>query len=80
MAGFEMNVALGKGVRRLPIYLPLDCSGSMSGAPIESVRRGVELFAQEVRADTFASQTNGSRRSYHLQQRRPRDYQRSDAN
>jgi uncharacterized protein YegL len=57
MAGIEMNVALGEGVRRLPIYLLLDCSGSMLGAPIEAVRRGVELFAQEVRADTFASQT-----------------------
>ncbi len=57
MANVEMNVALGEGVRRLPIYLLLDCSGSMSGAPIESVRRGVEAFAQEVSADTFASQT-----------------------
>ena len=57
MENVEMQVALGEGVRRLPIYLLLDCSGSMSGAPIESVRRGVELFAQEVSADTFASQT-----------------------
>jgi uncharacterized protein with von Willebrand factor type A (vWA) domain len=29
MANIEMNVALGEGVRRLPIYLLLDCSGSM---------------------------------------------------
>lgn len=57
MAGVEMNVALGEGVRRLPVYLLLDCSGSMAGAPIEAVRRGVELFAHEVHADTFASQT-----------------------
>lgn len=57
MLNVEMDVALGEGLRRLPIYLLLDCSGSMSGAPIEAVRRGVELFAQEVRADTFASQT-----------------------
>lgn len=57
MANIEMNVALGEGVRRLPVYLLLDCSGSMDGAPIEAVRRGVELFAQEVRSDTFANQT-----------------------
>ncbi len=57
MEDFEMDVALGEGVRRLPIYLLLDCSGSMSGAPIEAARRGVELFAQEVSADTYASET-----------------------
>ena len=57
MAGIEMNVALGEGVRRLPIYLLLDCSGSMDGAPIESVRRGVELFEREVREDALARQT-----------------------
>lgn len=57
MENVEMQVALSEGVRRLPIYLLLDCSGSMSGAPIEAVRRGVELLAQEVRADTFTCQT-----------------------
>ncbi len=57
MAEVQIDVALGEGVRRLPIYLLLDCSGSMAGAPIEAVRRGVELFAQEVQDDAFASQT-----------------------
>jgi uncharacterized protein YegL len=52
-----MNVAVGEGLRRLPIYLLLDCSGSMTGAPIEAVRRGVELFAQEIAADPYARQT-----------------------
>lgn len=52
-----MNVALSEGVRRLPVYLLLDCSASMVGAPIEAVRRGVELFVREVRDDPFASQT-----------------------
>jgi uncharacterized protein YegL len=56
-AEVPMNVAVGEGVRRLPIYLMLDCSGSMAGAPIEAVRRGVELFAQEVAADPYARQT-----------------------
>jgi len=53
----SMNVTLGEGLRRLPIYLLLDCSGSMTGAPIEAVRRGVELFAQEVAADPYAMET-----------------------
>ena len=39
MPNVEMNVSLGEGVRRLPVYLLLDCSGSMAGAPIEAVRR-----------------------------------------
>jgi uncharacterized protein YegL len=53
----DMNVALSEGVRRLPIYLLLDCSSSMAGAPIEAVRHGVEIFTQEVRDDVFARQT-----------------------
>ena len=38
MPNVEMNVSLGEGVRRLPVYFLLDCSGSMAGAPIEAVR------------------------------------------
>ena len=29
----EMNVAVGEGTRRLPIYFLLDTSGSMAGTP-----------------------------------------------
>ena len=29
-------------VRRLPVYLLLDCSGSMVGEPIEAVKQGVK--------------------------------------
>lgn len=57
MEEIEMNVALGEGIRRLPIYLLLDCSGSMAGAPIEAVKRGVELFVREVQSDPFARET-----------------------
>ncbi len=57
MTDFDMNVTMGEGVRRLPVYLLLDCSGSMGGAPIESVKRGVELFISEVAGDTYARQT-----------------------
>ncbi|HLZ60093.1 MAG TPA: VWA domain-containing protein [Ktedonosporobacter sp.] len=42
------------GERHLPVYLLLDASGSMEGAPIESVRQGLELFQREVSTDPFA--------------------------
>ena len=41
------------GQRRLPVYLLLDASGSMEGAPIESVRQGLEQFQSEVASDPF---------------------------
>lgn len=53
----EMNIALSEGLRRLPIYLLLDNSGSMAGAPIEAVRQGIELFVKEISADTYARET-----------------------
>ena len=53
----EMKVAVGEGIRRLPVYLLLDTSGSMTGAPIEAVRRGVEQFKREVEQDAFAKET-----------------------
>lgn len=52
-----MKVAVSEGGRRLPVYLLLDCSGSMAGAPIEAVRHGLETFAREVKADVCACQT-----------------------
>jgi uncharacterized protein YegL len=56
-AGIEMDVIRGEGLRRLPVYLLLDCSSSMAGAPIEAVMRGVEHFIQDVSADQFAQET-----------------------
>jgi len=53
----EMKVAVGEGMRRLPVYLLLDTSGSMAGAPIEAVRRGLELFKQEGEQDTVMKET-----------------------
>lgn len=41
------------GERHLPVYLLLDCSGSMEGAPIQSVRQGLEQFQNEVSSDQF---------------------------
>lgn len=50
----EMKVAVGEGERRLPVYLLLDTSGSMGGAPIQALRLGVEQFKKEVETDGFA--------------------------
>ena len=48
------NVQPAGGERHLPVYLLLDTSGSMDGAPIESVRQGLEQFQREVSTDPFA--------------------------
>lgn len=55
--GLEMDVTLGEGLRRLPVYLLLDTSGSMMGAPIQAVEEGLALFKREVEKDTFARET-----------------------
>lgn len=44
-------------VRRLPVYLLLDCSGSMSGEPIESVRQGIKMLINELKGDPQALET-----------------------
>lgn len=43
--------------RRLPVYLLLDCSGSMSGEPIEAVRQGVRALVSDLRGDPQAVET-----------------------
>ena len=53
----EMKVAVGEGERRLPVYLLLDTSGSMAGAPIQALRLGVEQFKKEVESDPFAKES-----------------------
>lgn len=45
------------GFRRLPVYLLLDCSGSMSGEPIEAVRQGVKALLADLRSDPQALET-----------------------
>ncbi|MFH0821224.1 MAG: VWA domain-containing protein [Pseudomonadota bacterium] len=40
--------------RRLPIYLVMDVSGSMSGAPIEAVNNGLKDFEAAVKSDPHA--------------------------
>lgn len=43
--------------RRLPVYLLLDVSGSMTGEPIESVRNGVQQLITELRNEPQALET-----------------------
>ncbi|MBP0020578.1 MAG: VWA domain-containing protein [Cyanobacteria bacterium SBLK] len=43
--------------RRLPVYLLLDCSGSMSGEPIEAVRQGLKALLSELQGDPMALET-----------------------
>lgn len=45
------------GMRRLPVYLVLDCSGSMSGEPIEAVRQGMRTLLGELKGDPQALET-----------------------
>jgi uncharacterized protein YegL len=44
-------------VRRLPVYLLLDTSGSMSGEPIEAVKTGVQALVSSLRQDPYALET-----------------------
>ncbi|NET86190.1 MAG: VWA domain-containing protein [Moorea sp. SIO1F2] len=43
--------------RRLPIYLVLDCSGSMSGDPIQAVNAGVKALVAELMSEPYAIET-----------------------
>jgi uncharacterized protein YegL len=43
--------------RRLPVYLLLDCSGSMMGEPIEAVRQGVKALLADLKSDPTALET-----------------------
>lgn len=44
-------------MRRLPIYLLLDCSGSMMGEPITAVETGVKNLVATLRQDPYALET-----------------------
>ncbi len=44
-------------MRRLPVYLLLDCSGSMMGEPIEQVKNGVQVMVSSLRNNPQAIET-----------------------
>lgn len=52
-----MNEEVSAGMRRLPVYLVLDCSGSMSGDPIEAVRMGLRALINDLQGDPQALET-----------------------
>ncbi len=44
-------------MRRLPVYLLLDTSGSMHGEPIEAVKNGMQILVSTLRQDPYALET-----------------------
>ncbi|WP_182419998.1 VWA domain-containing protein [Bartonella sp. HY038] len=44
-------------MRRLPVYLLLDCSSSMYGEPIEAVKNGVQTLLMTLKQDPYALET-----------------------
>lgn len=44
-------------MRKLPVYLVLDTSGSMHGEPIQQVRSGVQMLVAALRQDPYALET-----------------------
>lgn len=44
-------------MRRLPVYILLDTSGSMSGEPIEAVKNGVQMMISSLRQNPQAIET-----------------------
>lgn len=44
-------------MRRFPVYLLLDTSGSMYGEPIEAVKNGVQTLISTLRSDPYALET-----------------------
>lgn len=44
-------------MRRLPVFLVLDISGSMTGEPIEAVKNGVQVLVSTLRQDPYALET-----------------------
>lgn len=44
-------------MRRLPVYLLIDVSGSMMGEPIEQVKNGVRIMLSALRSDPYALET-----------------------
>ena len=44
-------------MRRLPVYLVLDTSGSMHGEAIEAVKNGMQILLSTLRQDPYALET-----------------------
>ena len=44
-------------MRRLPVYILIDTSGSMRGEPIEAVKVGLDSMVSSLRTDPYALET-----------------------
>ncbi|RKZ73253.1 MAG: tellurium resistance protein TerY, partial [Gammaproteobacteria bacterium] len=44
-------------IRRLPVYLLLDCSASMTGQAIEQVRQGLRALLDDLSTEPMAIET-----------------------
>jgi len=51
------NFEGASAARRLPVYLLLDTSGSMAGAPIEAVNQGIALLSNQLKKNPTAIDT-----------------------
>ncbi|WP_202907666.1 vWA domain-containing protein [Rhodopseudomonas palustris] len=51
------HTSLVNNMRRLPVYLVVDTSGSMSGEPIEAVKNGIHSLLTSLRHDPYALET-----------------------
>ena len=49
-----MTTNIDPELRRLPVYLVLDCSASMAGAPIEAVKEGVKMLVNDLSREPWA--------------------------
>lgn len=49
-----MTTNIDPELRRLPVYLVLDCSSSMAGAPIEAVKEGVKMLVNDLSREPWA--------------------------
>lgn len=52
-----MTEEINPGLRRLPVYMVLDTSGSMGGEPIEAVRMGIRSLLGDLQTDPQALET-----------------------
>lgn len=52
------RIKMSDYIRRLPVYLLLDCSGSMGGEPIEAVKQGIKTLISELKGDPQALETS----------------------
>jgi len=52
-----MEGEVGLSVRRLPVYLMVDCSGSMAGEPIVAMETGIRALVSELKDDPQALET-----------------------